>query len=104
MEIPENFITRNLPEEYELKSTKKGCKRYWTKTIEKKLADLIKAEERRDTSLKDCMRRLFYNFDKNYKDWQAAVECIAVLGKAFNRFVPKALVSDALCASFILKL
>ncbi|PNJ79948.1 LOW QUALITY PROTEIN: MSH6 isoform 4 [Pongo abelii] len=25
------------------------------------------------------MRRLFYNFDKNYKDWQSAVECIAVL-------------------------
>uniref|UniRef100_A0A5F5Q2B1 DNA mismatch repair protein n=1 Tax=Equus caballus TaxID=9796 RepID=A0A5F5Q2B1_HORSE len=79
LEIPENFITRNLPEEYELKSTKKGCKRYWTKTIEKKLANLINAEERRDVSLKDCMRRLFYNFDKNYKDWQAAVECIAVL-------------------------
>nr|KAF6448067.1 mutS-like protein 6 [Rousettus aegyptiacus] len=79
LEIPENFITRNLPEEYELKSTKKGCKRYWTKTIEKKLANLINAEERRDVSLKDCMRRLFYNFDKNYKDWQAAVECITVL-------------------------
>nr|XP_048272199.1 DNA mismatch repair protein Msh6 isoform X3 [Myodes glareolus] len=79
LEIPENFTTRNLPEEYELKSTKKGCKRYWTKTIEKKLANLINAEERRDMSLKDCMRRLFYNFDKNYKDWQSAVECIAVL-------------------------
>ncbi|NP_001394291.1 DNA mismatch repair protein Msh6 isoform 17 [Homo sapiens] len=79
LEIPENFTTRNLPEEYELKSTKKGCKRYWTKTIEKKLANLINAEERRDVSLKDCMRRLFYNFDKNYKDWQSAVECIAVL-------------------------
>uniref|UniRef100_A0A2K6F0K7 MutS homolog 6 n=1 Tax=Propithecus coquereli TaxID=379532 RepID=A0A2K6F0K7_PROCO len=25
------------------------------------------------------MRRLFYNFDKNYKDWQTAVECMAVL-------------------------
>uniref|UniRef100_A0A2K6F0K6 DNA mismatch repair protein n=1 Tax=Propithecus coquereli TaxID=379532 RepID=A0A2K6F0K6_PROCO len=79
LEIPENFTTRNLPEEYELKSTKKGCKRYWTKTIEKKLANLINAEERRDVSLKDCMRRLFYNFDKNYKDWQTAVECMAVL-------------------------
>uniref|UniRef100_A0A8C9QSL3 DNA mismatch repair protein n=1 Tax=Spermophilus dauricus TaxID=99837 RepID=A0A8C9QSL3_SPEDA len=79
LEIPENFTTHNLPEEYELKSTKKGCKRYWTKTIEKKLANLINAEERRDISLKDCMRRLFYNFDKNYKDWQSAVECIAVL-------------------------
>ncbi|XP_006880966.1 PREDICTED: DNA mismatch repair protein Msh6 isoform X2 [Elephantulus edwardii] len=79
LEIPESFTTRNLPEEYELKSTKKGCKRYWTKTIEKKLANLINAEERRDVSLKDCMRRLFFNFDKNYKDWQSAVECIAVL-------------------------
>ncbi|KAL1783825.1 DNA mismatch repair protein Msh6 [Sigmodon hispidus] len=79
LEIPDSFTTRNLPEEYELKSTKKGCKRYWTKTIEKKLANLINAEERRDASLKDCMRRLFHNFDKNYKDWQAAVECIAVL-------------------------
>ncbi|CAH6778077.1 DNA mismatch repair protein Msh6 [Phodopus roborovskii] len=79
LEIPDNFVTRNLPEEYELKSTKKGCKRYWTKTIEKKLANLINAEERRDMSLKDCMRRLFYNFAKNYKDWQSAIECIAVL-------------------------
>ncbi|XP_004590719.2 DNA mismatch repair protein Msh6 isoform X1 [Ochotona princeps] len=79
LEIPENFTTRNLPEEYELKSTKKGCKRYWTKTIEKKLASLINAEERRDVSLKDCMRRLFRNFDKNYKNWHSAVECIAVL-------------------------
>ena len=104
LEIPENFTTRNLPEEYELKSTKKGCKRYWTKTIEKKLANLINAEERRDVSLKDCMRRLFYNFDKNYKDWQAAVECIAVLGKAFSRLVPKVLVSNFLCPSYMLKL
>ncbi|XP_049640295.1 DNA mismatch repair protein Msh6 isoform X2 [Suncus etruscus] len=79
LEIPETFANRNLPEEYELKSTKKGCKRYWTKTIENKLANLMNAEERRDVSLKDCMRRLFYNFDKNHKDWQAAVECIAVL-------------------------
>ncbi|KAB0343815.1 hypothetical protein FD754_020741 [Muntiacus muntjak] len=35
LEIPENFITHNLPEEYELKSTQKDCKQYWTKTIEK---------------------------------------------------------------------
>ncbi|XP_036604458.1 DNA mismatch repair protein Msh6 [Trichosurus vulpecula] len=78
LEIPESFTLHDLPGEYELKSTKKGCKRYWTKDIEKKLADLMNAEERRDVSLKDCMRRLFFNFDKNYRDWQTAVECIAV--------------------------
>ncbi|XP_043838007.1 DNA mismatch repair protein Msh6 isoform X2 [Dromiciops gliroides] len=78
LEIPESFTLNDLPGEYELKSTKKGCKRYWTKDIEKKLADLMNAEERRDVSLKDCMRRLFFNFDKNYRDWQTAVECVAV--------------------------
>nr|XP_006131820.2 DNA mismatch repair protein Msh6 [Pelodiscus sinensis] len=79
MEIPENAISHNLPEEYELKSTRKGYKRYWTKEIEKMLAEMVNAEERRDAALKDCMRRLFYNFDKNSKDWQTAVECFAVL-------------------------
>eukprot|EP00079_Xenopus_tropicalis_P010511 XP_002935421.2 PREDICTED: DNA mismatch repair protein Msh6 [Xenopus tropicalis] len=79
MEIPESVTERNLPEEYELKSTKKGYKRYWTKAIEKMFGDLANAEERRDAALKDCMRRLFYNFDKNYKEWQTAVECFAVL-------------------------
>ncbi|EMP31047.1 DNA mismatch repair protein Msh6 [Chelonia mydas] len=80
MEIPENAISHNLPEEYELKSTRKGYKRYWTKEIEKMLAEMVNAEERRDAALKDCMRRLFHNFDKNSKDWQTAVECFAVLG------------------------
>ncbi|CAM4539461.1 unnamed protein product [Lepidochelys olivacea] len=79
MEIPENAISHNLPEEYELKSTRKGYKRYWTKEIEKMLAEMVNAEERRDAALKDCMRRLFHNFDKNSKDWQTAVDCFAVL-------------------------
>ncbi|NXV10313.1 MSH6 protein, partial [Cettia cetti] len=79
LEIPESAISRNLPEEYELRSSRKGYKRYWTKEIEKMLAAMVSAEERRDAALKDCMRRLFYNFDMNSKDWQTAVECIAVL-------------------------
>ncbi|KAM4902704.1 DNA mismatch repair protein Msh6 [Sylvia borin] len=79
LEIPESAVSRNLPEEYELRSSRKGYKRYWTKEIEKMLAAMVSAEERRDAALKDCMRRLFYNFDKNSKDWQTAVECIAVL-------------------------
>lgn len=86
MEIPESAISRNLPQEYELRSSRKGYKRYWTKEIEKMLAAMVNAEERRDAALKDCMRRLFYNFDKNSKDWQTAVECIAVLGKSFASF------------------
>ncbi|XP_062979937.1 DNA mismatch repair protein Msh6 isoform X2 [Elgaria multicarinata webbii] len=79
MEISETAVPRDLPDEYVLKSSRKGYKRYWTKDIEKMLNDIVNAEERRDTAQKSCMKRLFYDFDKNGKDWQTAVECIAVL-------------------------
>ncbi|XP_039769049.1 DNA mismatch repair protein Msh6 isoform X2 [Ornithorhynchus anatinus] len=79
LEVPESLAARDLPGDYELKSTKKGVRRYWTKAIERRLAELAGAEERRDAALKDCMRRLFYNFDLNHRDWRAAVECCAVL-------------------------
>ncbi|XP_063047765.1 DNA mismatch repair protein Msh6 isoform X2 [Engraulis encrasicolus] len=79
MEVPDSVSERNIPEEYEVRSTKKGWKRYSTKEIERWFSELQRWEEKRDAALKDCMRRLFYNFDKNYKDWQTAVECMAVL-------------------------
>nr|XP_057914372.1 DNA mismatch repair protein Msh6 isoform X2 [Doryrhamphus excisus] len=79
MEVPDGVSERNIPEEYEVKSTKKGWKRYVTEESERLFSDLQGFEEKRDAALKDCMRRLFYNFDKNYSDWKTAVECMAVL-------------------------
>ncbi|XP_061600826.1 DNA mismatch repair protein Msh6 isoform X2 [Cololabis saira] len=79
MEVPDSVSDRNIPEEYEVKSTKKGWKRYVTKETESLFAELQGFEEKRDAALKDCMRRLFYNFDKNYRDWKTGVECMAVL-------------------------
>uniref|UniRef100_UPI0037E8F483 DNA mismatch repair protein Msh6 n=1 Tax=Semicossyphus pulcher TaxID=241346 RepID=UPI0037E8F483 len=79
MEVPDSISERNIPEEYEVKSTKKGWKRYVTKETERLFSELQGYEEKRDAALKDCMRRLFYNFDKNYKDWKTGVECMAVL-------------------------
>lgn len=80
MEVPDSVSERNIPEEYEVKSTKKGWKRYVTKESERLFSELQGFEEKRDAALKDCMRRLFYNFDKNYRDWKTGVECMAVLG------------------------
>lgn len=80
MEVPDSVSERNIPEEYEVKSTKKGWKRYVTKETERLFSELQGFEEKRDSALKDCMRRLFYNFDKNYRDWKTGVECMAVLG------------------------
>ncbi|XP_038136062.1 DNA mismatch repair protein Msh6 [Cyprinodon tularosa] len=79
MEVPDSVSERNIPEEYEVKSTKKGWKRYVTKESERLFSELQGFEEKRDAALKDCMRRLFYNFDKNYKDWKTGAECMAVL-------------------------
>lgn len=83
MEVPDSVSERNIPEEYEVKSTKKGWKRYVTKESERLFSELQGYEEKRDAALKDCMRRLFYNFDKNYRDWKTGVDCMAVLGKCF---------------------
>ncbi|KAF5900360.1 DNA mismatch repair protein Msh6, partial [Clarias magur] len=79
MEVPDSVSERSIPEEFEVRSTKKGWKRYTTKEIEQMFSELQSWEDKRDGALKDCMRRLFYNFDKNYRDWQTAVECISVL-------------------------
>ncbi|KAM6922733.1 DNA mismatch repair protein Msh6 [Lycodopsis pacificus] len=79
MEVPDGFSERNVPEEYDVKSTKKGWKRYVTRETERLFSELQGYEEKRDAALKDCMRRLFFNFDKNYKDWKTAVECMAVI-------------------------
>lgn len=79
LEVPDSVSERSVPEEYEVRSTKKGWKRYSTKEIERLFSEMQSWEDKRDAALKDCMRRLFYNFDKNYKDWQTAVECMAVL-------------------------
>lgn len=84
MEVPDSVSERNIPEEYEVKSTKKGWKRYVTKETERLFSELQSFEEKRDAALKDCMRRLFYNFDKNYRDWKTGVECMAVLGNSSN--------------------
>lgn len=84
MEVPDSVSERSIPEEFEVRSTKKGWKRYSSKEIEQMFSELQSWEDKRDAALKDCMRRLFYNFDKNYRDWQTAVECMSVLGKGRN--------------------
>ena len=63
IEVPESAL-KNIPHHYELMSSKKGAKRFRTSDIEDMLAELIDAEDRKDTCLKDIMRRIFHNFDE----------------------------------------
>lgn len=64
LEIPESVVSRHAPEEYELKSQRKGFRRYWTQTIEQLLQQLIDMETQRDDALKDTMRTIFHSFDE----------------------------------------
>ena len=63
LEVPLSALARNTPDDYDLKSQKKGFRRYWTSEIEDMLARMIDAEERRDAALKDTMRTIFHSFD-----------------------------------------
>lgn len=64
LEVPEAALARHTPDEYELKSQKKGYRRYWTKDIEVLLERLIVAEESRAAALKDTMRVVFESFSE----------------------------------------
>ena len=78
LEIPEQK-TKHLPSDFELTSSKKGYKRYWSSEIKELLARLTDAEQRRDQALRDTMQSLFKSFDAHYTVWSRAVQCLAIL-------------------------
>ncbi|CEG41742.1 dna mismatch repair protein msh6 [Plasmopara halstedii] len=78
LEVPESALSKQ-PIEYELKSRKKGYKRFHTATIRALLKRLANAEDQKEGALRDQTRRIFYKFDTDYKHWMKAVQCLAVL-------------------------
>ena len=64
LEIPDKVLARSTPDDYHLKSQRKGFKRFRTDFIEEKLIELVDAEDRRDAALKDTMRNIFHIFDE----------------------------------------
>ncbi|XP_028406070.1 DNA mismatch repair protein Msh6-like [Dendronephthya gigantea] len=97
LEIPENALARNTPSEYELQSSKKGFKRYWSPEIVRLNEELTDAEERRDASLKDTMRKVFYQFDERYAMWEKAVQCVAVLDCLISLMVYSSQTEGTMC-------
>ena len=66
LEVPESALARYIPDEYELKSQRKGFRRYWTTETERLLAEMTDAEERKTDALKDTMRTVFHSFSEQY--------------------------------------
>ncbi|CAD5111108.1 DgyrCDS451 [Dimorphilus gyrociliatus] len=76
VEIPEKI---KVPSSYSLISSRKGFKRYRTEELEDLIAKLTKAEEYRDTRLKDSTRKVFHQFSANFHLWDKSTQCVAVL-------------------------
>uniref|UniRef100_T1IQG1 DNA mismatch repair protein n=1 Tax=Strigamia maritima TaxID=126957 RepID=T1IQG1_STRMM len=78
VEVPDH-ASGKATNEHELQSQRKGFKRYWTDEIKTLLSKLTAAEDQRNVALEDIMRRIFETFDKDYKKWELAVQCLSVL-------------------------
>lgn len=78
MEMPESKA-KKLPVDFELTSSKKGYKRYWTDETKDLLAALFKAEDRREEALRNTMKNLFKKFDHHYTIWNRATQCLSIL-------------------------
>ena len=59
LEVPDSIVA---PAEYDLKSQRKGFRRYRTQWVESILESLVQHEEQRDVALKDTMRTVFHRF------------------------------------------
>jgi DNA mismatch repair protein MSH6 len=96
LEIPEHKCNK-LSSEYELTSSKKGFKRYWTPEIKEFLQELTDAETRRDQALRDTTKSLFKNFDKHYEVWNRAVQCLSILDVLVSLATYVRNAPDAMC-------
>ncbi|XP_034233656.1 DNA mismatch repair protein Msh6-like [Thrips palmi] len=78
LEVPEH-AAKKAGNKYELKSQKKGFKRFWTPETKDLLARMMQAEEAKTSVLKDLNRRIFAQFSSRFEIWNTAVKNLAVL-------------------------
>lgn len=78
LEVPDRAV-KNATSEHELLGQRKGFKKYWTAEIKRMLNAVLEAEDSRDATLRDIMRRIFAKFSDDYEKWINAVHCLAVL-------------------------
>ncbi|KAM7277513.1 hypothetical protein ACFE04_019379 [Oxalis oulophora] len=78
LEVPES-LRGSVPQDYELRSSKKGFFRYWTPTIKKLLVDLSKAESEKESALKNILQRLVVRFCEHRNNWRQLVSTTAEL-------------------------
>ncbi|XP_047334362.1 DNA mismatch repair protein MSH6-like [Impatiens glandulifera] len=78
LEVPES-LSKSIPRNYELQSSKKGFFRYWNPTIKELMIELTHAESDKETKLKSILQRLVRRFCENRKEWRQLISAVAEL-------------------------
>ncbi|XP_054801883.1 DNA mismatch repair protein MSH6 isoform X2 [Prosopis cineraria] len=78
LEVPES-LSGNIPQDYEMRSSRKGFFRYWTPDIKKLLGKLSQGEQEKESSLKTILQRLVCRFCEHHTKWRQLVSATAEL-------------------------
>lgn len=89
LEVPDRAV-KNATSEHELLGQRKGFKKYWTAEIKRMLNAVLEAEDSRDATLRDIMRRIFAKFSDELvhlitvQDVYSVVSVLIVLMNLFS--------------------
>lgn len=78
IQVPEHYC-KNVPKDYQIETTRKGFRRYYTPTIINLFQKLTTYEEEMKKTLDGIMSTIFEQFSRKINLWSAAIECIAIL-------------------------
>ncbi|PKA65146.1 DNA mismatch repair protein MSH6 [Apostasia shenzhenica] len=76
LEVPETMLNV-IPQDYELRSSKKGYFRYWTSEIKKYISELSSAEAEKESKLKGILLKLIEQFCEHHSKWRQLVSVTA---------------------------
>ncbi|KAL9239755.1 hypothetical protein vseg_014047 [Gypsophila vaccaria] len=78
LEVSDN-MSKRVPQDYELRSSKKGFNRYWSPYIKKMVGELGQAEAVKESHLKGILQDLMNRFCEHHAEWRKLVSVVAEL-------------------------
>ncbi|KAF5279807.1 hypothetical protein FQA39_LY18229 [Lamprigera yunnana] len=81
IEVPDHK-THLVTSEFQMEGSRKGtkpCKRYSTATSRQILANMIRAETKRNKIVQDLNRRIFEKFSDSRQNWEQVTHCLSML-------------------------
>ncbi|XP_028797259.1 DNA mismatch repair protein MSH6 [Neltuma alba] len=78
LEVPES-LCKNIPQNYEMRSSRKGFFRYWNPDIKRLMGELSQAEQEKESSLKSILQRLVCRFCEHHTKWRQLLSATAEL-------------------------